>query len=507
MINAPVLEMKELLKEYPGVRAVDRASMVLYPGEVHALVGENGAGKSTLIKILAGVVAPDAGEILFHGEAVEIKDGQDALRLGLSFIHQELNLVSYLDAAENIFLGKPYPTSRIGLVDWVALRARATTILERLKIEVPMDLPVGYLTPGQQSMIAIGRAFAGDASIYVMDEPTAALTEQEIQSLFKIILSLKEKGCTIVYVSHHLDEIFEIADRVTVMRDGKVVTTQKITDIDRSGLIQQMIGRELAEAYPPSAGQVGKPLLEVEGLTGGVARNISFTLHAGEILGVSGLVGSGRSEILRMLFGVDPIYGGKIQVGGVNFQPSRPADAIASGMALVPEERRSQGLITNRSVLENTTLVHLDSFTVGGVFIHKRQEQQASERVSKAVRLRAASLQQQVAQLSGGNQQKVVFAKWLLGNAKVLMLDEPTRGVDVGARFEIYKIIRQLAADGAGILLVSSDINELLGLADRMIVMREGEMVATVVVKLNLTQEEILTHYYGSDYDDSSGEN
>lgn len=502
-MNVPVLELVGIYKDYPGVRAVDEASMNLQRGEVHALVGENGAGKSTLIKILAGVVAPDQGEILLSGQPVEINSGQDAIRLGLSFIHQELNLISYMNAAENIFLGKPYPTTKLGFIDWKELRAKTVAILSMLKIEVPMDVPVGHLTPGQQAMISIGRAFAGDASIYVMDEPTAALTEKEIQSLFEIILSLKEQGHTIVYVSHRLEEIFDIADRVTVMRDGKVITTQKIADIDTADLIQYMIGRELEEAYPSSWSQIGSLLLQVENLTGDTARNISFSLHAGEIVGIAGLVGSGRTEILRMLFGVDTVHRGNIKINGAVIKPTSPAEAIAMGIALVPEERRTQGLITSLSVLQNTTLVYLNSFASGGVFINKGLEWQATETVCAAVQLHTTGLHQRVAQLSGGNQQKVVFSKWLLGDAKMLMLDEPTRGVDVGARFEIYSIIRKLAAEGTGILLVSSDLNELLGIADRMIVMRRGEIVTTVNVEPGLSQNAILTYFYGGDNDNS----
>ena len=496
-MNTPILEIRGILKDYPGVRAVDHVSLDLRAGEVHALVGENGAGKSTLIKILAGVVSPDKGKILLRGQSVEIHNGKDALQLGLSFIHQELNLISYMNTAENIFLGKSYPLKKLGFINWKELISKASDILDMLKITVPMNVPVGHLTSGQQAMISIGRAFAGDASIYVMDEPTASLTEREIHSLFKIIQSLKEKGHTIVYVSHRLEEIFEIADRVTVMRDGKVVTTQNTADIDTTKLIQYMIGRELEEAYPASYNQTGKPLLKVENLTGDIARNVSFTLHAGEILGIAGLVGAGRSEILRMLFGVDAVYDGKIFLNGDKIQPTAPVKAIANGIALVPEERRSQGLVTSRSILENTTLVHLNSFAMGGVFIKKDKEREASKVMSKTVQLRAASLYQRVAQLSGGNQQKVAFSKWLLGDVKVLMLDEPSRGVDVGARFEIYSIIRKMASEGVGILLVSSDLNELLGLADRMVVMHRGKMATILNVDPSLSQETVLSFYYG----------
>jgi ribose transport system ATP-binding protein len=303
-----------------------------------------------------------------------------------------------------------------------------------------------------------------------------------------------------VYISHRLEEIFEIADRVTVMRDGKVITTLDVSGITTSDLIQYMIGRELKEAYPLSRSIIGNPLLSVENLTGDVVQDVSFTLQAGEILGIAGLVGAGRSEILRMLFGVDPVHDGSIFVNKQEVKPRSPEEAISCGFALVPEERRTQGLITSRSVKENITLVHLNSFTSYGILINQAQESRVSEKISNDVQLRAHSQQQRVAQLSGGNQQKVVFAKWLLGDAQVLMLDEPTRGVDVGARFEIYNIIRDLAAKGTGILLISSDLHELLGIADRLLVMREGELVTTLPVTADLSQETILTYYYGGDY-------
>jgi len=501
--TTPVLELKGILKDYPGVRAVDYVDLVLMPGEVHALVGENGAGKSTLIKIMAGVVAPDTGQIQVRGQPVEIESGQDSYQLGLSFIHQELNLVPYLDGAENIFLGRPYPQTRLGTVNWRELRARASDIMALLGASIPVDVPVGRLSPGDQAMISIARALAGEASIYVMDEPTASLASQEIERLFAVIRSLKAQGATVVYVSHRLDEVFEIADRVTVMRDGAVVGTRETGDITHVELIRLMIGRKMDEAYPSSKATIGRPVLQAKALTGDAVRNISFTLHQGEVLGVAGLVGAGRSELLRMIFGVDPIQSGSIVVNGNPTQPTSPAAAIRRGIVLVPEERRTQGLVLTRPIVENITLAHLGTLATRGVFLNRSREREASQEVGEAVRLIARSLQQRVEQLSGGNQQKVVFAKWLLGEAQVLMLDEPTRGVDVGARFEIYTIIRDLAAQGTGILLVSSDLSELLGLADRLVVLREGEMVAELTVTAELTQETVLTYYYGGKNDKS----
>jgi ribose transport system ATP-binding protein len=501
-----VLQFKGVVKDYPGVRAVDHADLEIQPAEVHALVGENGAGKSTLIKILAGAVAPDAGEIRLHGQQVAIRSGSDAHRLGLSFTHQELNLVPYLSGAENIFLGRPYPTRAFGLIDWRGLYAAARRVLGRLGAMVPVDVPISKLTRGDQAMISIARAFAGRASIYVMDEPTASLTEREVGHLFTAIEALKGQGHTVIYVSHRLEEIFEIADRVTVMRDGKVVGTYDTEAITQSDLIRSMIGRRLSDTFPESETSPGEPLLRVEGLTGDRVRDITFTLHAGEVLGVAGLVGAGRTDVLRIIFGADPVRSGTMWLNGRRFQPRSPVDAIHRGVVLVPEERHAQGLVLNRSIIENITLPHLSALASGGLFLNRQRERDVSQQAGQAVHLRAASLQQPAAQLSGGNQQKVVFARWLVGAAasssvsspKLLLLDEPSRGVDVGARFEIYRIIRDLTARGIGILLVASDINELLGLSERVIVLREGTMAATSYAS-DLTREQVLSYCYGDE--------
>lgn len=492
----PVLQLKKILKDYPGVRAVNYASLELLPGEVHGLVGENGAGKSTLIKIMAGVVQPDEGEIWLNGSRVHLRTGSDAYRSGLSFIHQELNLVSYLSGAENIFLGRPYPKNKLGTIDWSALHTKAGEILAALGVHLPVDIAVCNLSGGDRAMVSIARAFAGDAAIFVMDEPTASLSDEEISNLFRVIRSLKARGHTILYVSHRLDEIFAICDRVTVMRDGSVVSTRTINEINQAEMIRLMIGRELAENFPPSRAVAGQPLLRVEGLSGKHIQNVSFTLHHGEILGLAGLVGAGRSEILRMIFGAEPIERGEIWLDQARIRPKSPAEAIRHGILLVPEERRSQGLVLNRSILDNITLPHLKNLASAGFFLNRRRERTASQRVGQMVYLKASSLSQKVAQLSGGNQQKVVFARWLVAGARVLLLDEPSRGVDVGARYEIYRIIRDLSAAGVGILLVSPDLEELLGLADRVLVMREGKKVAELDAA-GLSQETVLRHCYG----------
>ncbi len=492
----PVLEVIGIVKQYPGVLAVNQASLSLLPGEVHALIGENGAGKSTLIKILAGVVRPDAGRILLNGQPIELHSGVDAFRHGLSFIHQELNLIPYLNGAENIFLGKPYPKTRLGWIDWKSLRQRAEQILARLGAHTRLDVPVSNLTRGEQAMISIARAFASDALIVVMDEPTASLSDEEVRHLFQVIGELKSLGKAVLYVSHRLDEIFEICDRVTVMRDGCVVGTYPIQAVDQAELIRKMIGSGLAESIPPSSAQKGEAVLRVHRLSGGLVRDVSFEVRAGEIVALAGLVGAGRSEVLHMIYGASQPEAGEMWLNGARFQPRHPAEAIRAGVALVPEERRLQGLILNRSIRENISLPSLKRFAVGSFFVRAGEERNACQQISREVRLKAVSLDQKTAQLSGGNQQKVVFARWLLQAAKVLLLDEPTRGVDVGARYEIYRIIRQLTEQGMAVLLVSSDLNEVLGLADRIVVLREGRAMGELPAP-SATKEQILRYCYG----------
>ncbi|MCS7056824.1 MAG: sugar ABC transporter ATP-binding protein [Thermoflexales bacterium] len=488
--------MKDIVKQYPGVLAVNRAGLSLLPGEVHGLVGGNGAGKSTLIKIMAGVVRPDHGQILLDGERLDFHSGSDAYRYGLSFIHQELNLVPYLNGAENIFLGRPYPRTRFGTIDWKALKQRAERIMLELGMRVRVDVPVRRLTRGEQAMISLGRALVGDARIIVMDEPTASLTDEEIRGLFRVIRELKARRRTVLYVSHRLDEIFEICDRVTIMRDGNVVGTYPIGALSRSEMIRLMIGRDLGEGIPPPQNPLGRAFFRVEGLAGGPVQGVSFDLREGEILGLAGLIGAGRSEVLHLIYGSIRPNRGCMHLDDKPFSPRSPAEAIRAGVALVPEERHQQGLVLSRSVLQNISLPALDRFSWRSVFVNRTAERKAGQQVAQQVHLKAASLDQKVNQLSGGNQQKVVFARWLHTRLRMLLLDEPTRGVDVGARFEIYRTIRELAAAGIGIVLVSSDLSELLGLAHRVIVLREGRQLAELPAA-GLSQEALLHYCYG----------
>jgi len=490
-----ILKIRGMVKDYPGVRALNRVNLEIQRGEIHGLVGENGAGKSTLIKILAGVVAADEGEVFLSGKRVEIRSGRDAYDLGFSFIHQELNLIPYFNCLENVFLGHPFPKTIFGTISWKSLRQKTESVFRRLGMDIPLNVPVSRLTPGNQAMVAIARAFAVSASVYFLDEPTASLTSNEKEKLFSVMSMLKERGATIVYVSHQLGEITSVTDRVTVMRDGEVVGTWRTKEIDENGLIRKMIGRDIVSASRPRERKTGKVIFEVRGLSGGNVRDISFGLWEGEILGIAGLVGSGRTELLRMIYGVDRIEMGEIYLRGKRFKPSSPKDSVKRGIVLVPEERRTQGLVMMRSIYENITLVYLNNLSTW-FFLNRRREREEADRAGSSVKLKTVSLREPVCHLSGGNQQKVVFAKCLLRQPSVLLLDEPTRGVDVGARFEIYTIIRELAARGTAIILVSSDFNELVDLADRLLILHKGEQKAVKSSK-GMDQQALLTYCYG----------
>ncbi len=491
------LEVRGIRKDFPGIRVLAGVDLDFHAGEIHGLIGENGAGKSTLIRILAGVLRPDAGTVRLRARAADIRSSRDARRLGLSFIHQELNLIEYQNAAENIFLGHPYPRTPWGTVSWKKLRARARSILERLGMDLPLDVPVARLSTVERSMVVIARAFAESASVYFMDEPTTSLSDVEKAALFEVMRALKKTGASVIFVSHALGEVLAMTDRISVMRDGAVVGTVSTRETDRARLIAMMTGRDMATLFPPRAGTKAPagPVLSVESLVGRRIRDISFQLGAGEILGVAGLGGSGRTELLLSIFGVLPIASGSLRLGGLAFRPRSPGESIRRGVAYVPEERRRQGLVLGRSIEENIALVHLRSLS-RGAFLHGRRARTAARELGSMVKLRTASYSNPAATLSGGNQQKVVFAKYMLGRPRVFMLDEPTRGVDVGARYEIYSLMRELAGRGSGILLASSDFSELIGMADRILVLHEGRQVL-ITENGNLDEERLLTLCYG----------
>ncbi|HZH97421.1 MAG TPA: sugar ABC transporter ATP-binding protein [Fimbriimonadaceae bacterium] len=480
--------MSGIGKSFPGVRALEDVSLEVLAGEVHALMGENGAGKSTLMKILAGAYAVDEGIITLDGEEVRIEGPRDAAELGISIIYQELNLVSQLSVAENIFLGRE---PRRGLwIDDKRMRAEATALVQGLGLDIDVTTQVGDLPVAKQQIVEIAKATSVKSRIIVMDEPSATLTENELENLYRLIRQLKAQGVAVVYISHRMDEVFSICDRVTVLRDGRTVGTHRMSEVSPDGLIKMMVGRTLDENFPKVSVEPGEPVLEVDGLCrAGVLKDISFTVRAGEVVALAGLVGSGRTEIARCIFGADSYDAGKVRVIGKELPAHRPTSAIAAGVGLVPEDRKGQGLVLGLGVRENATLAALGSLSRIG-FVDAKRDRHAAEEYREKLGVRTPSIEQAVRNLSGGNQQKVVLAKWLLTNSKLLLLDEPTRGIDVGAKVEIYRLMNLLTSQGIGILMISSELPEVLGMADRVLVMREGRVVGELS-RAEATQERI----------------
>jgi ABC-type sugar transport system ATPase subunit len=475
---APLLEMRGIGKSFPGVRALSDVALTLSAGEVLVLVGENGAGKSTLMKILAGAVQADEGEIFIDGARVRIDTPHEAQRLGIGMIYQEFTLVPQLTVPANICLGAE-PT-RAGLIHTPAVRARARRVLEELGLELPLELPVSRLSVGQQQLVEIAKALAKAARIIVMDEPTAALSDREIERLFAIVRRLRASGTGIIYISHRMEELSRIADRVTVMRDGKVVATRNASDFPSAEIVHAMVGRRLAAHFPelPELLPNSPIRLDVRGLNrDAVVNDVSFSVRVGEIVGLAGLIGAGRTEIVRAIAGADAPERGEVRIDNTAVRTGRIGDAIAAGIAFVTEDRKAQGLVLGMTVRENVTLAHLADFVDRDLLVDLARERAATERMIDELQIRTRA-EQLVRNLSGGTQQKVVLAKWLLGNARVFLFDEPTRGIDVGAKTEIYKLMLELTARGAAIVMVSSDLPEVLGMTHRILVVRGGRIVA-----------------------------
>lgn len=484
-----VVEMQAISKRFPGVNALESVNLNLRRGEVHAIVGENGAGKSTLMKILAGVYRPDQGQIRLRGQNVEFHGPREAIGAGISTIHQELNLIPNLSVGANIMLTREPLRGRF--VDEAALLERATQALKTLEIDLDPRETVENLTVAKQQMVEIARALSLESDVLIMDEPTSTLTERESDLLFSLIRRLKSQGVAILYISHRMEEIFSIADRVTVLRDGHLVATKEISEVTPPGLIALMVGRELTNLYPEKQTQIGPALLEVKNLRLRKAEHaLSFTLHKGEILAFAGLVGAGRTELMRAIFGADLVDGGEVLLEGKALSLKSPADAIHQGLGFVTEDRKLQGLVLGMNVRENISLATLPQLSPSG-FIDLRGEMKLARDSIPRFDIRTPSTEQEVINLSGGNQQKAVLAKWLALKPKVLILDEPTRGIDVNAKAEIHKLIAHLAEEGMGILLVSSELPEVLGMADRILVMREGQ-IRGEFGRHEATQEKIM---------------
>jgi ribose transport system ATP-binding protein len=474
-----LLRMEGITKRFPGVTALDAVSLECRAGEVLALVGENGAGKSTLMKVLSGAYQPDDGHIVFRGQPVRIATPRQAQQIGIGIIMQELNLLPYLTVEENIWLGRE-PVSRLGVIDWRTLRTRSLELLESLHVRLrPTDL-IADLTVAQRQFVEIAKALSLHADLIIMDEPSSSLTEHELDYLFQVIRDLTRRGVAVVYISHRLNEIFEIADRVTVLKDGKLVGSRRIADVTRTDLVQMMVGRDLAETFPRRSSAPGTAILRVRRLSRrGVLHDISFEVRAGEIVGLAGLVGAGRTELARAIFGADPIDEGAVEVAGKAVKLRSPHDAVRAGIVLIPEDRKLEGLVHILSIRKNIGLPNLDLFRRWG-FVRGAAELAASRQWLGQLDVRASGPDQPALSLSGGNQQKVVLAKWLVRHPQLIILDEPTRGIDVGAKAEIYRLMRQLADGGAAILMISSELPEILGMGDRILVMHEGRLTAAL---------------------------
>ncbi len=491
MPAAPVVEMRTIEKSFPGVQALKGVDFELRAGEVHALVGENGAGKSTLMKILGGLYLPDAGEVLIDGKPVAIDSPAKATELGIAFIHQELNQALHLSVAENIYLGRPPVTGPFRRVDWRAMQQGAAAVLERLGAEVDPRARLGSLGVGARQMVEIGRALSLDARVLIMDEPTAALTGAEVERLFEVVRSLARAGVAIVYISHRMEEIFSLCDRVTVLRDGQKVGAWPIDQVTPDDVITHMVGRQLTERFPKVEVTPGDTLLEVRDLTlRGSPHSVSFTVRRGEILGVAGLMGAGRTELMLAVAGIDRPARGTVLLEGQPLPTGDAAAVIRRGLVLVPEDRRHQGLLTGRSVRENLSLARLRSLTRAGL-IRSGAERELVDRYIDELGIRTPHREQSVTNLSGGNQQKVILGRWLATSPKLLILDEPTRGIDVGAKAEIYRLMGELVQRGMGIILVSSELPEVMGLSDRILVMHEGRLAAEFS-RAEFDQEKIM---------------
>ncbi|HAW4180447.1 TPA: sugar ABC transporter ATP-binding protein [Escherichia coli] len=489
------LQMKHITKRFPGVLALNDVQFSLRRGEVHALLGENGAGKSTLMKILSGVYQPDEGEIIFEDKPVSFSDPLSAQNVGITIIHQEFNLFPELTVEENIFIGREFCKKNRWRLDEKQQRQATIEILQKLNLAIKPDTLVADLTVAQQQMVEIAKAISVNARILIMDEPTAALTETEIESLFRVTRLLKEQGTGIVYISHRLEELALIADRATVMRDGQYISTVDYECVKISDLIAMMVGRDLGNIYPRrEALQQRIPVLEVNGLTRkGVLNDINFTLYRGEILGFAGLMGAGRTELARAIFGADSIDSGTLKLNGKETVIKDISDAIQQGISYLTEDRKKEGLALNLSVERNIMLGNYPEYSDRFGNVDSRRCQQTSEEQVKALRIKTPNLEQAALNLSGGNQQKIIIARWVCKDTDILIFDEPTRGIDVGAKLEIYELMNRLAAKGKSIIMISSELPEVLGMCDRILVMRSGRITGELSAK-EATQEKIMQY-------------
>lgn len=491
-----ILEMNDICKSFSGVKVLDNVSLRVRPGEVHALMGENGAGKSTLMKILMGIYKMDSGSILINGESVAVASPKDAIAKGISMIHQELNPVLDMEVAENVFIGRELIKPGMGklkIIDKTAMRDETGKLFHTMNIGISPKSVMRYLSVAEMQLIEIVKAISLQSKLVIMDEPTSAITEKEVFVLFEQIKKLKSQGVAIIYISHKMDEIFKISDSITVLRDGTLAGTGESKDLDRDKLISMMVGREIKEVYPKESTEIKDVVLEVQGLNRGKkVSNISFLLHSGEVLGVAGLVGSGRSEMVETIFGIRPAVSGKILVRGKQVEIKHPRDAIRQKIAMITEDRKQTGLNMKTTVEQNVSLVSIEKLSRAGI-IDKTLESQAAENYIRSLKIKTHSRKAPITSLSGGNQQKVVLAKWLMSEPDIIIFDEPTRGIDVGAKRDIYLLIGELARQGKGIIVISSEMPEVMGISDRILVMCEGT-IAGELQRSEFNQEAIMNY-------------
>ncbi|MCL1854831.1 MAG: sugar ABC transporter ATP-binding protein [Clostridia bacterium] len=488
------LEMRDISKKFPGVQALDHVNLMVESGEIHALLGENGAGKSTLVKILAGAYQRDGGSVLLGGQVAEIHSAHQAQQFGISIIYQELNLIPQLSVAENVFLGRLIH-KRAGTVDWGEMYRQAQLMLDKLEVQIDARSEIRSLGIAQMQMVEVAKALSLKSRVLIMDEPTASLTGRETETLFSVMRRLKQEGVAIVYISHHLEEVLEVCDRATILRDGANIALVEVADTTLDELIRHMVGRDLTEKYPKLKVELGNEILRVKHLCAGKrVKDVSFSVRAGEVLGIAGLVGAGRSETARALFGLDKKETGEVYVRGQRVHINRPLDAIRAGIGFATEDRKNEGLVLTMDVGENITLASLPQFEEGIQLNLKREAAAVDEYVGK-LSIKTPSLRQKVRNLSGGNQQKVVLAKWLMSRSCVFLFDEPTRGIDVGAKIEVYHIINALIEQGAAVVMISSEMPEILGMCDRIAVMHQGVIAATLDRNQDEVTQEMLLYY------------
>ncbi len=496
----PLLEFRNISKSFPGVKALNNVNMNFRKGEVHALVGENGAGKSTLMKILSGVYQPSSGQIVYNGEDVQIRNPHEAQLMGISIIFQEFSLISHLDVVSNVFLNRE-PVGFGGFKDKNLAKRKTLELFERMGVEVDTGKLISELSVVEQQLVEIAKALSVTSRVLIMDEPSAPLTDKELTKLFAIIRSLRKEGVTVIYISHMLEEVFEIADKVTVLKDGEVTHTDDVANMTKDLLVQKMVGREIGDIYPDPGTPLDRALLEVENLScGKKIQDVSFTLRKGEILGLAGMVGSGRSEVIKALMGLLKKEDGRISVNGKDVFNNTVREAIANGFYYIPSDRKKEGIIAPMNIKENTTIANLDAYLKRGL-INRKTENSAASQENSRLKTKTSSMSELIRNLSGGNQQKVLLARALLTNPEIFCIVEPTRGIDVGAKHEIYKILRDLCEEGNSVIMVSSELPEVIGMADRILVMKQGR-VAGIIDQSGgkATEEQVLSLAVGHEY-------